>query len=113
MTEKILSQIKQDVLAVSDIYAERFQVERDRSWYLAKLTEELGELTAADLKCSGNARSSGKSEQDLEEDLANEAADLFAHILLFCSDRSIDLEKALKRKWLKYLPADPDGQINK
>ncbi|MES0882974.1 pyrophosphatase [Roseibium sp. SCP14] len=104
MSKKSLSQIERDVLAVSDIYAERFEIERGSAWYLAKLTEELGELTAADLKCAGNARSSGKSRQDLEEDLADEAADLFAHILLFCRNRNIDLEQALERKWLKHLP---------
>lgn len=104
MAKKILSQIERDVLAVSDIYAERFQIERSNAWYLAKLTEELGELASADLKCAGNARSSGKSRQDLEDELANEAADLFAHILLFCRNRNINLEQALERKWLKYLP---------
>lgn len=36
-----LSQVAQDV---SDIYAARFEAERDAAWHTAKLSEELGEL---------------------------------------------------------------------
>lgn len=103
VSEKTLSEIERNVASVSEIYAERFGIDRDGSWYLAKLTEELGELTAADLKCSGKARTNGKTPEDLKQALANEAADLFAHLLLFCQDRKIDLEQAVKDKWLRHL----------
>ena len=107
MSEKTLSEIERSVASVSDIYAERFGIDRDGGWYLAKLTEELGELTAADLKCIGKARTKGKTPDDLKQDLAEEAADLFAHLLLFCRDRDIDLDQAVQDKWLRYLADDP------
>ncbi|MGR3762039.1 hypothetical protein ACUXV3_18225 [Roseobacteraceae bacterium NS-SX3] len=38
---------------VSDLYAERFGVSRDPAWYLGKMSEELGEVASAYLKCAG------------------------------------------------------------
>ncbi len=103
MTGDTLPELSDTVQRISDIYAERFQINRDPAWYLAKLTEELGELVAADLKCNGQARSNGKSEEDIRQDREQEAADLFAHLLLFCRNRNIDLASALKNKWYKHL----------
>lgn len=106
MSDKTLSELELDVAAVSDIYADRFDIERDSAWYLAKLTEELGELAAADLKRAGKARTGGETQEAQEQALAEEAADLLAHLLLFCRDRQIDLQKAVRDKWLRYLPQD-------
>jgi hypothetical protein len=39
-----LKTLQDRVGAVSDIYAERFEINRDEVWHLAKLNEELGEL---------------------------------------------------------------------
>ncbi|GAA0772584.1 pyrophosphatase [Roseibium denhamense] len=103
-TPRPLPELVKDVAHVSDLYAEQYSIERDRGWYLAKLTEELGELAAADLKCTGQARCGNRSGEDLRQDLEREAADLFAHLLLFCKNRNIDLEQALNDKWMKYLP---------
>lgn len=103
MSEDSLSRMTASVARVSDIYAERFQIERDPAWYLAKLSEELGELVAVDLKLSGKARQHGKSEQELQRDLEREAGDLFAHLLLYCQNRGIDLEAAMKAKWYAHL----------
>lgn len=103
MTSSHLSDLAGRICKVSDIYAERFGIDRSPSWYLAKLTEELGELVSADLKCEGNGRTGGCPEAALTSAREEEAADLFAHLLLFCRDRNIDLEQALARKWFKYL----------
>nr|WP_282449332.1 MazG nucleotide pyrophosphohydrolase domain-containing protein [Roseibium sp. CAU 1639] len=104
-----MSEIEAGVATVSDIYAARFDIERDSTWYLAKLTEELGELTAADLKCNGKARTNGETAAKRKQALVEETADLFAHLLLFCRDREIDLEEAVRGKWLKYLAAERTG----
>lgn len=40
------------IVAVSDIYSDRFGIMRDSAWYRAKIREELGELTAVDLRLS-------------------------------------------------------------
>jgi NTP pyrophosphatase (non-canonical NTP hydrolase) len=84
---------------VSDIYAARFGITRDAAWYLAKLTEEAGELQAAWLKCNGRGRGDA-TRQSLED----EAADLLAMVLLFARWQGIDLPKAMARKWGQYLP---------
>ena len=86
---------------ISDIYAERFGVERDATWYLGKMTEELGEVTSAYLKLSGQGRGTG-SRADLED----EVADLLGFVLLFADWQGIDPGKALQRKWGSYLETE-------
>ncbi|KIC41257.1 hypothetical protein RA27_11550 [Ruegeria sp. ANG-R] len=84
--------------AVSDIYAKRFEIDRDAAWYLGKMTEELGEVTSAYLKHSGRGR--GVCGHD---DLADEVGDLLGFLLLFAEWQGIDPGDALRRKWEKHL----------
>ncbi|MCV6586805.1 MAG: hypothetical protein OIF47_14835 [Marinibacterium sp.] len=86
------------VRAVSDIYADRFDIDRDATWYLAKLTEELGELTAAYLNRAGQGRRDGTPQA-----LEHEVADLLAFVLLFAQWQGIDPADALHAKWGAYL----------
>ncbi|MEX0285030.1 MAG: MazG nucleotide pyrophosphohydrolase domain-containing protein [Paracoccaceae bacterium] len=86
------------VASVSDIYADRFEIERDAAWYLGKMAEELGELTSAYLKTSGRGR--GAANRD---DLEAELADLLGFVLLFARWQGIDAGDALRRKWGSYL----------
>lgn len=95
--------LQNQVKQVSDIYAERFGIERDDLWHLAKMSEELGEVNAAWLKCRGQGRDGGKSADELRTELESEVADLIAHVLLFASHNNIDVEAAIRAKWLKYL----------
>lgn len=88
---------------VSDLYAARFGIDRDPAWYLGKMSEELGEVTAAYLKLSGQGRGEG-SRRDLEDELA----DLLGFVLLFSDWQGIDAGAALKRKWGAYLDVDLD-----
>ena len=97
-----LSEISQQV---SDIYAARFGIERDAVWHLAKLTEEMGELQAAYLKCAGQ----GRDDRDaavLRAAMEDEVADLFAQILLFARWQDVDIPAAVARKWGQYLPKE-------
>lgn len=98
-----LAEIGERVKAVSDIYAARFQIERDELWHLGKLTEELGELNAAFLQLSGRGRTRGHAPEELRRNLESEAADLLAHLLLFARHQKIDLEAALRDKWFSHL----------
>ncbi|MBW8637169.1 hypothetical protein K1W69_08220 [Hoeflea sp. WL0058] len=41
---------------VGELYAKRHNIARSSDWYLLKLTEELGELTAEHLLMDGRAR---------------------------------------------------------
>ncbi len=91
-------------VAVSDIYAEACGVERDETWYLLKLQEEVGELAAAWLSATGRGRDRGKDDAGLRQAVEDELADVFAQLLLIAAREEIDLAAALRRKWGRYLP---------
>jgi NTP pyrophosphatase (non-canonical NTP hydrolase) len=92
---------------VSDRYAELFDIARDDDWYLLKLQEELGELTAEYLRSSGRGRMKDADAAAVRMALEDETADVVATLLLFARHNGIDLDAALQRKWFKYLP--PQG----
>lgn len=92
--------------AISERYAERNGFTRDDAWFMLKLQEEMGEVTQAFVKASGRGRTHGKSEAELKQDLADEVADLFGHLLLFCEHNDIDLAKAFEEKWLVHEKGD-------
>ena len=90
--------LQADVLRISDIYAAEHAIDRDRDWALLKLQEELGELTAEHLRLSGRARGLPDAKAQ-----ADEAADVLGMLLIYCDQAGIDLEGAMRRKWLKWL----------
>lgn len=83
---------------VSDLYAQRFEIRRDPAWYLGKMSEELGEVTAAYLKLQGQGRGEATG-RDLEDELG----DLLGFVLLFADWQGVDIGAALQRKWGAYL----------
>ena len=89
--------------AVSDIYAERFNIDRDATWYLAKMTEELGELQSAYLATQG-AQRDALPQADARQNLIDETADLFGFLMVFADWQGIDLAEAFAAKWGRYLP---------
>jgi len=91
------------VAEVSDTYASRNGIARDADWYLLKLQEELGELTAEYLKATGRGRLKGADAATVRSALEDEAADVLAMLLLFAREHAIDLDAALERKWFQYL----------
>lgn len=93
-----LAALQADVLRISDIYAAEHQIDRDRDWALLKLQEELGELTAEHLRLSGRARGTPDATAQ-----ADEAADVLGMLLIYCDRAGIDMEAAMRRKWLKWL----------
>jgi len=92
---------------VSELYATRNAIERDADWYALKLQEELGELVSAYLRRDGRGRAKGEDAEAIARGLADEAADVFAQLLLFCTHNHIDIEAALERKWFSRLDAHP------
>lgn len=100
-----LSELENLVAQVSDIYAERNAIARDKDWYVLKLQEELGELTAEYLKLGGRGRLKGADVETIRTAM-EEAADVLAMLLLFARNNGVDLDAALQRKWFKYLPQD-------
>ncbi len=99
-----LAELSEQVGQVSDIYEARTGILRDADWYALKLSEELGELTAEYLRTTARGRKGAEHAADSRTQLADETADLFAHLLLFAAAQGIDIESALRRKWFKYLP---------
>lgn len=93
-----LKALQDDVLRISDIYTAEHGIDRSGDWALLKLQEELGELTAEHLRISGRAR--GQADVQAQ---ADEAADVLGMLLIYCEGAGIDLEAAMRRKWLKWL----------
>jgi NTP pyrophosphatase (non-canonical NTP hydrolase) len=102
-----LGDLADRIARVSDIYATRTGVRRDDDWFALKLMEEAGELAAEHLRLSGRKSGEGRSRAEIEVARGDEAADLFAMLVLYCRHNGIDLEAALERKWFKHLEATP------
>ncbi|MGR3647237.1 MAG: hypothetical protein ACU0BJ_02250 [Shimia sp.] len=95
--------------AVGDIYADRFDVDRDATFYLGKMMEEMGEVSAAYLKLTGRARGADGAPEVLKAELEDELADLFGFLLLFAGWQGVDLGAAFHKKWGAYLPDPKDA----
>jgi len=93
-----LSEVASQASQISDIYAAKHAIARDDDWYLIKLQEELGELAQAHLRLSARGRG-----EATERDRADEAADVLCQLLLYCQRFGIDVDQAVRKKWLSWL----------
>ena len=100
--ERDVDALTKQAAAVSDIYAARFGINRDATWYLAKLTEELGEMQSAYLATQG-AQRRAPSQAEARQNLIGETADLFGFLMVFAEWQDIDLAAAFAAKWGRYL----------
>jgi NTP pyrophosphatase (non-canonical NTP hydrolase) len=97
-----IKDLSEEVEQVSQTYAEKFHIERDATWFILKLQEEVGELIQAYLMLSGKARTKGKSYGEIQADFHREVADVFSQTLLLARFHGIDLEKEVEEKWLSW-----------
>jgi NTP pyrophosphatase (non-canonical NTP hydrolase) len=104
---RTLAELTALLAEVSDTYALRFAIERDDDWFMLKLQEELGELTAEHLRLTSRGRLKGQSLDNVSEARGDEAADVLAMLLLYALHNNIDLDAALERKWFAYLEPPP------
>ncbi len=104
-----LRQIQEKVEAVSRIYARNCDVRRDDDWYFLKMQEETGELLQAWLRLTGRGRQKGETGEQIREQLEDELADCLAQVFLIAERFDVDVEKAITRKWFKYLPDSTDA----
>lgn len=95
-----LEDLSRRVEAVSTAYAASHGFERTETWHLLKLQEEVGELTQAYLKRTGQARANGRSPEELEAAFREELADVLAHTLLLARACGVDMAAELEAKWL-------------
>lgn len=99
-----LKQLTEEVETVSRRYAERNGFDRDPTWLLLKLQEEVGELTQAFLRKTGQARAKGLSAEQLQTSFQAELADVLGQVLLLAHHESIDLQAEVEAKWLSRNP---------
>lgn len=96
-----LKEIEENINKVSDIYAERFDIKRDKDWYFYKFIEEVGEMTKAYNLLNG--KSKNDPDENSFKDFQDEFSDVFAHLILFAKENGIDPLKSLKEKWFLHL----------
>lgn len=83
-------------------YQKEYGIETTPDWYVMKLQEEAGELTAAHLRLTGRARPKKRTRKELRANLEEEISDVIAMALLFARSRDIDVETCFRKKWFKY-----------
>jgi len=99
-----IKDLTNDLEKVSNIYADNFGINRTPEWLLLKLMEEVGELTQAYLKCNHQSKNHKKNKLELLDNLEEELADVLGMVLVISNKLDIDIENAVSKKWLKYLP---------
>ncbi|WP_271215792.1 pyrophosphatase [Streptosporangium carneum] len=99
-----LERLTDKVEAVSSGYARAHGITRDDTWFLLKLQEEVGELTQAFLMRSGQARTKGRSPEELDSGFRAELADVLSQVLLMARHHRVDLEAEVERKWMPWHP---------
>ncbi|HET9657094.1 MAG TPA: hypothetical protein VFP72_17205 [Kineosporiaceae bacterium] len=102
-----IGELSDAVERISRNYAQRFGITRDTDWFLLKLQEEVGELTQAHLMRQGQARTKGRTPEELTIRFADEVADVLGQVLLLARHHEIDLVAAMERKWLVWAEKTP------
>ena len=103
-----LQTLTQQVATVSEEYAKTFGFVRDDDWYLLKLQEEVGEAAQSYLKLTGRARVK-PDDETLKTAFAEELADVVCHALLAADHFGVDVEGAIREKWLSKLEGRNDS----
>jgi NTP pyrophosphatase (non-canonical NTP hydrolase) len=99
-----LEQLTDEVETVSRRYAERNGFDRSSTWLLLKLQEEVGELTQAFMRTTGQGRAKGRTAEELQTSFRSELADVLGHVLLLARHHGIDLQAEVESKWLSRNP---------
>lgn len=100
-----IQDLTRNLQSIANLYSKRFSIERSPDWYLIKIQEELGELSAAYLKLSGRARIQDEDNKQLQSNFEDEVADVIAMTILFAKSQGVDIENAIQKKWYKHLEA--------
>jgi NTP pyrophosphatase (non-canonical NTP hydrolase) len=103
MSDDSLGELAIKIKEISNLYSSRFNINRDKDWYILKLQEEIGELSKLYNVYSGRARPSNDDLQSIKAKLAQELADVLAHTILLADSLEIEIASALHEKWLIHL----------
>lgn len=96
-------ELSDKIQKVAEVYSNDFDVKYDADWFVMKLQEELGEMTQQHLILTNRTRRKSEDPQLSKEVLAEEIADVFCYSILLANELDIDLEKAVEKKWFKFL----------
>lgn len=103
MQGETLAGLTDKAARVGALYAANFGIVPDEAFFLGKLAEELGEVSAATLKLTGRSRGADAPLAEREANLRDEMADLLGFLLMFAAHRGIDLGAAFEAKWGRWM----------
>ena len=94
-------EIQNGVLEVARVYGQRFNVNIDQDFAILKLYEEVGEFAQAVLIHKKKSKPEKyRSEKKTKEKLGEELADIISMAIVNANLFGIDIERAIKEKWL-------------
>jgi len=94
-------EMQNDILEVARGYGERFNVNIDHDFAILKLYEEVGEFAQAVLIHRKKSKPEKfKSGAESKQRLGEELADIIGMAIVNADLFGIDLERAIKEKWL-------------
>lgn len=99
MTCSSLNALADRLEAISGAYADTYSIDRSGDWFILKVQEEMGEMTQAWLARTGRSR---RAEDDGTTQLPSEIADVLCQLLLFARTAGVDLDAAVRDKWLRW-----------
>lgn len=94
-------EIQNGILEVARVYGQRFNVNIDQDFAILKLYEEVGEFAQAVLIHKKKSKPEKyRSEKETKEKLGEELADIISMAIVNANLFGIDIERAIKEKWL-------------
>jgi NTP pyrophosphatase (non-canonical NTP hydrolase) len=99
-----LKRYKWGIFKNAEDYSERFGVKIDHDFAVLKLFEEDGEYAQAVIVHKKKSRPEKFiSEEEAKKQLGEELVDIIGMAIINADLFSIDIEKSLKEKWLKWM----------
>jgi NTP pyrophosphatase (non-canonical NTP hydrolase) len=97
-------EIRNGMLQVAASYSDRFNVKIDLDFAVLKLFEEVGEYAQAVIVHKKKSKPEKHiSENESKDALGEELADIIGMAIINADLLGIDIEEAIKEKWLKKL----------
>ena len=94
--------LKIEVCKNAKKYGEKYDIDIDEEFVMLKLFEEMGEFSEALLTYKNKSRPDKQlPKKESEEELAKELADVVGMAMVVAEVYDVDLEEAMKKKWLK------------
>ena len=94
-------EIQSGILKVAKVYGEKFKVNIDQDFAILKLYEEVGEYAQAVLIHRKKSKpEKHNDENETKKRLGEELADIIGMAIVNADLFGIDIQKAIKEKWL-------------